>query len=221
LQVVAERLNRTAPEKIAAIVGDLAAAEEIKALKDLMRAFGVPISTAPGRRQDRRRAAPGLSFQHGFAGIEAADAILLIGTNPRWEAPVLNARIRKVWTGGNVRIANVGEAYDLTYPVQQIGRIAARAARDRRRHARFRPSAERRQTSDGDPGAGALARPDVRRFCILPSASPPRPDDRTRRNTRRRRLERIQCASRRGVARRRPRSRLRTRRERPRPCWNS
>ena len=122
LQLVAERLNQTAPEKMAAIVGDLAAAEEIKALKDLMRAFGV---TNLDCRQDGAKIAgvprQAYLFNTGFAGIEAADAILLIGTNPRWEAPVLNARIRKVWTGGNVRIANVGEAYDLTYPMQQLG----------------------------------------------------------------------------------------------------
>ena len=98
LQVVAERLNQTAPEKIAAIVGDLAAAEEIKELKDLMRAFGVANLDC---RQDGAKIAgvvrQGYLFNTGFAGIEAADAILLIGTNPRWEAPVLNARIRKVW----------------------------------------------------------------------------------------------------------------------------
>ncbi len=122
LQLIAERLNRTAPEKMAAIVGDLAAAEEVKALKDLMRAFGVVNLDC---RQDAAKIAgvprQGYLFNTGFVGIEAADAILLIGTNPRWEAPVLNARIRKVWTGGNVRIANVGVDYDLTYPVQQLG----------------------------------------------------------------------------------------------------
>ena len=53
--------------------------------------------------------------------MDAADALLLIGTNPRWEAAVLNARIRRVWLGGNLRIANVGQAYDLTYPVEQLG----------------------------------------------------------------------------------------------------
>ena len=53
--------------------------------------------------------------------MEAADALLLIGTNPRWEAPVLNARIRKTWLNSAIKIANIGVPYDLTYPVEQLG----------------------------------------------------------------------------------------------------
>ncbi len=122
LALVASRLKSTAPEKMAAVAGDLAAAEEVKALKDLMGAFGVANLDC---RQDGAKigAVPrqGYLFNTTFQGIEAADALLLIGTNPRWEAPVLNARIRKTWVNGNIRIANVGTPYDLTYPVQQLG----------------------------------------------------------------------------------------------------
>src|SRR5712675_1638507 len=111
--LVAERLNTTPPSKMAAIVGDLAAAEEIKALRDLMAAFKV---TNLDCRQDGAKftAAPRQNylFNSTFQGIEAADALLLIGTNPRWEAPVLNARIRKAWLNGNLKIANVGRSYD-------------------------------------------------------------------------------------------------------------
>src|SRR5688572_17115418 len=113
------------PERMAAIVGDLAAAEEIKALKDLMQRLGVPHLEC---RQDGAPLSgkrPSYLFNSSFAGIEAADAILLVGTNPRWEAPVLNARIRKTWLSGNVKIANVGQAYDLTYPVTQLGTSAS------------------------------------------------------------------------------------------------
>jgi NADH-quinone oxidoreductase subunit G len=53
--------------------------------------------------------------------VEAADAILLVGANPRWDAPVLNARIRKAWLAGGVKVANVGPVVDLTYPVEQLG----------------------------------------------------------------------------------------------------
>jgi NADH-quinone oxidoreductase subunit G len=60
-------------------------------------------------------------FNTTIAGVEAADALLLIGTNPRWDAPVLNARIRKTWLNGDRRIANVGSGVDLTYPVEQLG----------------------------------------------------------------------------------------------------
>jgi len=124
--LVAEKLNTTPPSKMAAIVGDLAAAEEIKALKDLMGAFKV---TNLDCRQDGAKftAAPRQNylFNSTFQGIEAADALLLIGTNPRWEAPVLNARIRKAWLNGKLRIANVGRSYDLTYPVEQLGTSAS------------------------------------------------------------------------------------------------
>ncbi len=119
---IAERVKTTRPERMAALVGDLAAAEEIKALKDLMISVGVASIDC---RQDgaKLQAAPRQSylFNTAIAGVEAADALLLIGTNPRWEAPVLNARLRKTWLLGNLRIANVGEACDLTYPAEQLG----------------------------------------------------------------------------------------------------
>ena len=53
--------------------------------------------------------------------MEAADAILLVGANPRWDAPVLNARIRKAWLASGLKVANIGPAVDLTYPAQQLG----------------------------------------------------------------------------------------------------
>ncbi len=105
---------------MAAIVGDLAAAEEIKALKDLMTSLGV---TNLECRQDGSKvggARPTYLFNSTIAGVDAADALLLVGCNPRWEAPVLNARIRKAWLNG-LKIANIGEAVDLTYPVTQLG----------------------------------------------------------------------------------------------------
>jgi NADH-quinone oxidoreductase subunit G len=115
----------SAPQKMAAIVGDLAAAEEIKALKDMMTAFG---SANIDCRQDgaKLEALPRQSylFNTSIAGVEAADALLIIGANLRWEAPVLNARIRKTWLASGIKIANVGVAYDLTYPVQQLGETA-------------------------------------------------------------------------------------------------
>jgi NADH-quinone oxidoreductase subunit G len=119
---IAARVKGTTSDRMAAIVGDLAAAEEIKALKDLMAALGVANLDC---RQDGAplQGAPRQSylFNTTIAGVEVADALLLIGTNPRWEAPVLNARIRKTWLSGNLRIANIGVPYDLTYPVEHLG----------------------------------------------------------------------------------------------------
>jgi NADH-quinone oxidoreductase subunit G len=125
---IAARVEGTTPGKMAAIVGDLAAAEEIKALKDLMTALGVRNLDC---RQDGARIGLDPSgarlprqtylFNSTILGVEAADAILLVGTNPRWEAPVLNARIRKAWLASGLKVANIGPAVDLTYPVEQLG----------------------------------------------------------------------------------------------------
>ena len=119
---IAAKIKDTTPAKMAAVVGDLAAAEEIKALKDLMAALRV---TNIDCRQDGAKIAGGprqtYLFNSTIAGVEAADAILLVGTNPRWDAPVLNARIRKAWLASSVKVANIGPAADLTYPAEQLG----------------------------------------------------------------------------------------------------
>src|ERR1700749_2574326 len=119
---IAARVAETKPERMVAIVGDLSAAEEIKALKDLMTSLRVKNLDF---RQDGAKIAGGPPQSHlfnaGIAGVEAADAILLVGANPRWDAPVLNARIRKAWLAGPLKVANIGPAVDLTYPVDQLG----------------------------------------------------------------------------------------------------
>ncbi|MDX2277074.1 MAG: NADH-quinone oxidoreductase subunit NuoG [Hyphomonadaceae bacterium] len=105
------------PNTIGAIAGDLACAESMKATLDLFRALGSPNTDCRadgsvlggGARQ-------GYLFNSTIAGLDEADAILLIGTNPRLEAPVLNARIRKAWLRG-AKVASIGDAADLTYPV--------------------------------------------------------------------------------------------------------
>ena len=125
---IAAKVKSASGDRMAAIVGDLAAAEEIKALKDLMTSLRVKNLDC---RQDGAKIGANSSgekaprqtylFNTGIAGVEAADAILLVGANPRWEAPVLNARIRKAWLAGPVAIANIGPAVDLTYKVEQLG----------------------------------------------------------------------------------------------------
>ena len=126
LGAVAAKMKAAAPAKMAAIVGDMAACEEIKALKDLMRGAGVANLDC---RQDGAKfngaSRESYVFNSSLAGVESADALLLIGANPRWEAPVLNARIRKAWLAGGLRIANVGRAHDLTYAAEQLGETAS------------------------------------------------------------------------------------------------
>jgi len=73
-------------------------------------------------------------FNTGIAGLEEADAILLIGTNLRHEASLINARIRKSWLKGAVQVAVIGEASDLTYDYAHIG-VGPKALKDLKKHA--------------------------------------------------------------------------------------
>jgi NADH-quinone oxidoreductase subunit G len=123
LALIANRLKSAAPERIGAIAGDLAGAEEMFALKDLLARLRSPNLDC---RQDGAKLDPALGrasylFNSSIEGIERADAILMIGTNPRYEAAVLNARIRKRWRQGNLAIALIGAAADLTYPYEYLG----------------------------------------------------------------------------------------------------
>ena len=121
LATVAEKLQGD-PDKIGAIAGDLADMESVKALKDLMENLGVrSIDCRQDGAHIGEQGRSGYIFNSGIAAIEEADAILLIGTNPRVEAPVLNARIRKAWLEGDAQIALLGAKSDLTYPHTYFG----------------------------------------------------------------------------------------------------
>jgi NADH-quinone oxidoreductase subunit G len=119
---IAEKLHGVSGDRIGAVAGDLCDVESMLALKDLMTALG---SANLDCRQDGARIDATrrdfYTFNTSIAGIEDADAILLIGTNPRREAPVLNARIRKRWLAGNIPIGLIGSETDLTYRVQELG----------------------------------------------------------------------------------------------------
>ncbi len=108
------------PKKIGAIAGDLACAESMKATLDLFRALGSPNTDCRPDGVKLRGPRQSYLFNSTIAGIDEADAILLIGTNPRLEAPVLNARIRRAWLRG-AEIGVVGEANHLTYRYTHIG----------------------------------------------------------------------------------------------------
>jgi NADH-quinone oxidoreductase subunit G len=118
---IAAKLNGLDGNKIAAIVGDQCDAESMVALKDLMASLGSPNVDCrqDGAKLDGPRGS--YIFNAGVRGIDQADAILLIGTNPRVEAPVLNARIRKRYLHGKCPVASIGTAEDLTYPVERLG----------------------------------------------------------------------------------------------------
>ncbi len=119
---IAKKIKATAPERIGAIAGDLACAESMVALKDLYAKIGSP--NLDGRQDGAPHQAGNRAsyvFNPTIEGIEAADVILLVGTNPRVEAAVLNARIRKRWRKGPVAIAVIGPRADLTYPYDYLG----------------------------------------------------------------------------------------------------
>jgi NADH-quinone oxidoreductase subunit G len=163
---IAAKVKSTSPDRMAAIVGDLAAAEDIKALKDLMTALRV---TNLDCRQDGAKIKANKDgqlprqsylFNSGIAGVEAADALLLVGANPRHDAPVLNARIRKSWINTGLKVANLGPAVDLTYPVEQLGtdiNVLAAIANGSHPFAKVLSDAKRPMIV---LGAGALTRAD-------------------------------------------------------------
>ncbi|WP_438956384.1 NADH-quinone oxidoreductase subunit NuoG [Cognatiyoonia sp.] len=119
--------NAMKGKKVAGLVGDLASTEAAFSLKQLIEGMGGNVEC----RTDGAKLPSG--NRSGYVGnatieeIEDAEMILLVGTNPREEAPVLNARIRKAWLKG-ARVARIGPQTDLTYDVIELG--ADRAALD-------------------------------------------------------------------------------------------
>jgi len=109
--------------KVGAIAGDLAAVEDMYALKALMTALGSGMTDVrpPMSGIDPSMPRSAYIFNPTIAGIEEADAILIVGSNPRKEAPVLNARIRKAWRARGLPIAVIGDHADLTYGYEYLG----------------------------------------------------------------------------------------------------
>ncbi len=121
-RAVAARLEGVPGERIAAVAGDLCDAESMFALKELMAGLG---SANLECRQDGARLDPacraGYLFNTTIAGIEQADAALLVGSNPRWEAALVNARLRKRVLMGGFRVGRIGAPCDLTFEVEDLG----------------------------------------------------------------------------------------------------
>jgi NADH-quinone oxidoreductase subunit G len=122
LGVVAERIRAAKPERLGVIAGELQDAESMKAALDLFgglgatsidcRTDGSPLGTGPRESW---------LFNSTLEGIEKADAILLVGANPRMEAAVFNARLRKMWLTGRTRFGLIGRPADLTYDYAHLG----------------------------------------------------------------------------------------------------
>jgi NADH-quinone oxidoreductase subunit G len=119
---IAKRLHGVNGSRIAALAGDLVDVESMFLLKELMGKLG---SAHLDCRQDGAlfdaSQPAGWRFNTTIAGIEHADAILIIGSNPRHEAPLINARIRKRWRQLEIPVGVIGERVDLTYPYEYLG----------------------------------------------------------------------------------------------------
>ena len=118
---IAAKVKGTSADRVAAIAGDLCDTESMFALQQMMGALG---SANIDCRQDGAKiAGPRGSYvmNTGIAALENADAILLVGTNPRWEAPLVNTRLRKAWLHGGARVGVVGPQTDLSYATEYLG----------------------------------------------------------------------------------------------------
>ncbi len=110
-------------ERIGFIAGDLVEVEQAKAALDLATALGAksvdcrPAGSAYGADGVRER----YILNPTLMGVEDADALLLVGVNPRVEAAVWNARIRKAWLWNNLKVGVIGQAADLTYTYEHLG----------------------------------------------------------------------------------------------------
>jgi NADH-quinone oxidoreductase subunit G len=166
---IAAKVNAASRQRIGAIAGDLATVEEMFALKDLMTRLEVKNIDC---RQDGSQISPAWGratylFNATVAGIEKADALLIVGSNARRESAVLNARIRKRWRAGRFPIGLIGDKADLTYTYDYLGAgpdTLAEVASGRHPFAETLKKAERPMILIG---SGALARPDGKAIASL------------------------------------------------------
>ncbi|PJF18866.1 NADH-quinone oxidoreductase [Paramicrosporidium saccamoebae] len=123
LQMVADRLTETAVNGISTVVGRFADVESIFVMEKLLQSIGAKNALIDDTEDtlfpsDLLRE---LRFGVSISDVERADAILLVGCNPKTEAAVLNARLRKTWLRNDVQIAVVGDKSDLTFDYQHLG----------------------------------------------------------------------------------------------------
>jgi NADH-quinone oxidoreductase subunit G len=121
-QEIAKNLKSVKPSEVAILSGPMSSAEEIFALQQLAQKLGIT-QTESRLRDEKLSAADRASFLFNttIAGIDNADALLLIGVNPRKDAPILNARIRKRFLSKKLKVASIGVDADLTYKYNSLG----------------------------------------------------------------------------------------------------
>ncbi|KAG6387616.1 hypothetical protein SASPL_152808 [Salvia splendens] len=122
LAVVAEAIHKVEPEEIVGVAGKLSDAESMMALKDFLNKMGSDKiwceGNGPSPNADLRS---GYIMNTSISGLEKADAFLLVGTQPRVEAAMVNARIRKTVKATNAKVGYVGPPADLNYAHEHLG----------------------------------------------------------------------------------------------------
>jgi NADH-quinone oxidoreductase subunit G len=122
LTVAAAQLKATPADQIAALTGDQVDCEAVTALKDLMVTMNVAHIDC---RQDGAEydvsSRAGYIMNSTIAGIDQADAVLLVGAFPKWEATMVNARIRRAFVERKIPVGVIGENRDHSYPISYLG----------------------------------------------------------------------------------------------------
>ncbi|KRX89909.1 NADH-ubiquinone oxidoreductase 75 kDa subunit, mitochondrial [Trichinella pseudospiralis] len=119
-----EKFNEMPGNRMAAVVGQFVDAEALVCLKDMFNKLGCEMLCT---EENFPTTGSGIDFRcnyilnDGIVGIEDCDYLLLIGTNPRYEAPVLNARIRKSYIHNDLQVGVIGSNVDLTYDYEYFG----------------------------------------------------------------------------------------------------
>ncbi|MDC3076775.1 NADH-quinone oxidoreductase subunit NuoG [Candidatus Pelagibacter sp.] len=121
-KAISERVSKTKSEKIAGFIGDMTNMETIYAAKEF---FEKTIKSANLESREEKlyintNKRINYLFNSSIEGIEKSDLIILIGTNPRFEATILNSRIRKSFLKNKTEIISLGNVGDLTYPYNVI-----------------------------------------------------------------------------------------------------
>ena len=119
---IADKLKGLDGKKIAAVAGDLCDAEAMFALKGLMAQLGSPnLDCRQDGAKTDGKARAAYRFNTSIGALDQADAVLIVGSNPRWEAPLINARLRKAFLHNGLKAAVIGEPVDLTFETEYLG----------------------------------------------------------------------------------------------------
>jgi NADH-quinone oxidoreductase subunit G len=149
------------PSALAALGGPLTDLESLFVLKTLLdnakvsRYDGAAGGIFP--RDSRSR----YLMNTTIADLESVDALLLVGTNPRWEAPLINARIRKRYLQNGLPVGVIGDAVDLTYPHHNLGNTPDALRTLAKGTGAFGAILKKAQRPALILGSGVFARPDA------------------------------------------------------------